>query len=140
MSNESDPIKANAVKLNSVSKWYDISLRKGNNLLPLLFANKRIYSTRKNSPNFFHALDGVSFDIPHNSSLGIIGENGAGKSTLLQIIAGITRPSCGALKVNGRVASLLELGSGFDPNFTGRENVVLNASILGLSKKPKESE
>lgn len=135
LSNESDPIKANAVKLNSVSKWYDISLRKGNNLLPLLFANKRIYSTEKNSPNFFHALDGVSFDIPLNSSLGIIGENGAGKSTLLQIIAGITRPSCGTLKVNGRVASLLELGSGFDLNFTGRENVVLNASILGLSKE-----
>ena len=61
-------------------------------------------------------------NLPKNTSLGIIGENGAGKSTLLQIIAGITRPSCGNLEVNGRVASLLELGSGFDQNFTGREN------------------
>ncbi len=135
MRNESDSIVLNAVKLDSISKWYDIKLRRGNSLLTRLFANKETHPAEKISSNFFHALDAISFEVPQNASLGIIGENGAGKSTLLQIIAGIIRPSCGTLKVNGRVASLLELGSGFDLNFTGRENVVLNASILGLSKE-----
>lgn len=124
----------NAVKLDSVSKWYDIRPRKGHSLISRLFATKN-FSLQKIPLNSFHALDEVSLNLPPNSSLGIIGENGAGKSTLLQIIAGITRPSCGNLEVNGRIASLLELGSGFDQNFTGRENVILNATILGLSKE-----
>ena len=124
-----------AVKLDSVSKWYDIRPRKGNSLISKLFASQKSFSLQKIPHNSFHALDEVSLNLPKNTSLGIIGENGAGKSTLLQIIAGITRPSCGNLEVNGRVASLLELGSGFDQNFTGRENVILNATILGLSKE-----
>lgn len=83
----------------------------------------------------FHALQGVDLELRRGEALGIIGLNGSGKSTLLQIIAGTLRPTSGELKVNGRVAALLELGSGFNPEFTGKENVYLTASILGLTRK-----
>lgn len=80
------------------------------------------------------ALNDINFSVATGDSLGIIGLNGSGKSTLLQIIAGTLQPTCGEVSVKGRVAALLELGSGFDPEFSGRENVFLNASILGLSQ------
>lgn len=85
------------------------------------------------------ALSHVEFNVESGDSLGIIGLNGSGKSTLLQIIAGTLQPSQGSVEVVGRVAALLELGSGFDPEFTGRENVFLNASILGLSQAEIEA-
>jgi lipopolysaccharide transport system ATP-binding protein len=83
----------------------------------------------------FSALDDVSFEIRRGETFCIVGENGSGKSTLLQIVAGILYPSKGDVFVSGRVAALLELGTGFNPEFTGRQNVYLNAAILGLSKK-----
>jgi lipopolysaccharide transport system ATP-binding protein len=83
----------------------------------------------------FYALKDVSFEIKKGEAVGIIGRNGSGKSTLLQMIAGTLTPTSGSIQVNGRVAALLELGSGFNPDFTGRENVYLNASVLGLTKE-----
>ncbi|HYL04575.1 MAG TPA: ABC transporter ATP-binding protein [Thermoanaerobaculia bacterium] len=82
----------------------------------------------------FRALSGVSFSLPKGEGLAIIGENGAGKSTLLKLLAGIGVPTAGAVRVQGKVASILELGSGFHPEFTGRQNIVLNAAMLGLSE------
>ena len=83
----------------------------------------------------FYALKDVSFTVEPGHSMGIIGGNGAGKSTLLSLVAGLSRPNEGVVTVNGKVAALLELGSGFHPDLTGRENVALNASLLGLSRK-----
>jgi len=88
----------------------------------------------------FHALEGVSFHLTRGEGLAVIGENGAGKSTLLKILAGITHPSSGRVAVQGKVASILELGSGFHPEFTGRENIVLNAAMLGLSDREVEEK
>ena len=90
---------------------------------------------RRPAHRAFHAVQGVSFDLAHGEGLALIGENGAGKSTLLKMLAGITAPTSGALQVSGKVASILELGSGFHPEFTGRQNVVLNAAMLGLSEE-----
>ena len=83
----------------------------------------------------FRALEDVSFTLPRGEGLALIGENGAGKSTLLKILAGITAPTSGEFRVSGKIASILELGSGFHPEFTGRQNVVLNAAMLGLSQE-----
>ena len=82
----------------------------------------------------FRALEAVDLELRQGQSLGIIGENGAGKSTLLKIIAGVVRPSAGTVEVNGRVGALLELGSGFHPDYTGRENIHLSSALMGLSR------
>ena len=83
----------------------------------------------------FYALRNVSFNVARGETLGIVGRNGSGKSTILKLIAGVTAPSEGDITVCGRVCPLIELGAGFHPDLTGRENVFLNASILGLSQK-----
>lgn len=91
--------------------------------------------TGSDDPEGFWALRNVSFEIKKGVSVGIIGPNGSGKSTLLKILAGVTRPTEGSVEIKGRVASILEIGSGFHPELTGRENIHLNGSILGFSKK-----
>jgi len=87
----------------------------------------------------FDALSHLNFEIEKGDSLGILGKNGSGKSTLLKVIAGVTKPSDGRITVNGRVAPLIELGAGFHPELTGRENVYLNGSILGIKHKDMET-
>lgn len=83
----------------------------------------------------FYALKNVSFQVRDGESLAIIGRNGAGKSTLLSLVAGLASPETGTVRVEGRIAALLELGSGFHPDLTGAENLILNASLLGLSRR-----
>ncbi len=88
---------------------------------------------RKHAP--FHALSDVSFDVREGEGLAVIGSNGAGKSTLLGLTAGLAEPDSGTVEVNGRMAALLELGSGFHPDLTGRENLYLNSSLMGFTEK-----
>jgi len=83
----------------------------------------------------FTALEGVSFEVPGGTTFGVIGENGSGKSTLLKLLAGITKPTRGTLSVRGRVSALIELGAGFHPEISGRENVAINGIMLGLTRK-----
>ena len=119
----------NAVEFQGVSKSYSIYDSPGDRLKELLSFNRR--KLHKD----FWALHDVSFETRRGETFCIIGENGSGKSTLLQMVAGILHPSRGSLAVSGRVSALLELGAGFNPEFTGRDNVYLNGSILGLSTR-----
>jgi len=119
----------NAVEFQSVSKSYSIYDSPGRRLRELLTFN------RLKLHKDFWALHDVTFETRRGETFCIVGENGSGKSTLLQMVAGIMQPTSGALAVNGRVSALLELGAGFNPEFTGRDNVYLNGSILGLSTK-----
>ncbi len=99
------------------------------------FANGDSKSKPQSSKEVFFALKDVSFQIERGDRLGIIGRNGAGKSTLLKILSRIIEPSSGKIKIKGRVASLLEVGTGFHPELTGRENIFLNGAILGMSRQ-----
>ncbi len=119
----------NAVEFQHVAKSYAIYESPGGRLTELATLN------RLRRHRDFLALDDVSFSAERGETFCIIGQNGAGKSTLLQIVAGILTPTSGRVEVNGRVAALLELGAGFNPEFTGRDNVYLNAAIMGLSKR-----
>lgn len=119
----------NAVEFQSVSKSYSIYDSPGDRLKELLSFN------RLKRHHDFWALHDVSFETRRGETFCVIGENGSGKSTLLQMVAGILHPTRGSVTVNGRVSALLELGAGFNPEFTGRDNVYLNGSILGLSTR-----
>lgn len=117
------------IKAENLSKQYSlIKQRTFKEFLPAFFGGK-------NTKIKFNALSHLNFEIKKGESLGILGKNGSGKSTLLKIIAGVTKPSDGRITVDGRVAPLIELGAGFHPELTGRENVYLNGSILGIRKK-----
>jgi ABC-type polysaccharide/polyol phosphate transport system ATPase subunit len=122
-----------AVRASGLGKCYHIYDRPEDRLKQILWRGRRSFYRE------FWALRDVSFEVPRGATLGIIGRNGSGKSTLLQLLAGTLTPTTGSCTVNGRVAPLLELGTGFNPEFSGRENVFLNAAILGLSQAEIEA-
>ena len=109
-------------------------------LRPKALKNRLSHEGKSRYYTDFFALDHLNIEIKKGEAVGIIGRNGSGKSTLLQMIAGTLTPTTGEIQVNGRVAALLELGSGFDPDFTGRENIFLNGSLLGLSRTDIQSK
>jgi len=117
------------VEFNNVSKIY---YRHGGHML-LRNRIKHLVSGKKTES--FAALKHVSFKMKRGESMAVVGPNGAGKSTLLGLVAGLSRPDTGSISVNGRIAALLELGSGFHQDLTGAENITLNASLLGLTRK-----
>ena len=117
-----------AIKVENLSKCYHIYDRPKDRLLQMLARGRKQYYRE------FWAVKDVSFEIKKGETVGIIGRNGSGKSTLLQMICGTLNPTSGTITTNGRIAALLELGSGFNPEFTGRENVYMNAAVLGLSR------
>jgi lipopolysaccharide transport system ATP-binding protein len=118
-----------AITMTGVTKDYPVFRSPRERLMSLLKPGTP--SPKK----IFRALDDVSLEVPKGETMGIIGRNGAGKSTLLQILCGTVSPTSGAVTIRGRFAALLELGAGFNPDFNGRENVYLNASLLGLSRR-----
>lgn len=118
-----------AIEVNGLGKCYQIYDKPSDRLKQMLMRGRKQYYKE------FWALKDVSFKIKKGETVGIIGRNGSGKSTLLQMICGTLNPSAGEVKVNGRVAALLELGAGFNPEFSGVENVYMAASLYGLSKE-----
>lgn len=144
-----------AIRVSNLSKSYHIYDKPNDRLKQFIFpklcrvfpklrgvlSNSQL-SMERTAPAFykeFWALKDVSFEINKGEAVGIIGRNGSGKSTLLQMICGTLNPTSGSIQTHGRVAALLELGSGFNPEFTGRENVYMNASVLGLSNNEIEA-
>lgn len=121
-----------AVSVQKLSKAYKIFETPGKRLLYHLF--------KANTGKDFYALSDISFDIKKGESFGIIGRNGSGKSTMLQILAGIIKATSGEILVNGKIAALLELGSGFNPENTGYENIYMNAAIMGVKKNEIEKK
>lgn len=116
-----------SISVRGLSKCYCVYDRPSDRLKQMLYRGRRSYYRE------FWALQDVSFDLTPGQTLGVIGRNGSGKSTLLQMICGTLSPTCGKVQIKGRTAALLELGSGFNPEFTGRENVYMNAALLGLT-------
>lgn len=117
------------IKIDNLSKCYEVYAKPYQRLLQLLAGGKRKYYSE------FWALRNTSLEVQPGETVGIIGTNGSGKSTLLQMLCGTLNPTSGTISVRGRVAALLELGAGFNPEFTGKENVYVNAAILGLTRE-----
>ena len=122
-----------SISVQNISKSFEIYAKPVHRLWQMLFAGRRCFYRE------FKALQNIDFDVRRGECVGIIGRNGAGKSTLLQIIAGTLRSSSGSCTLSGRVAALLELGSGFNPEFSGKDNVFLNAAVLGFSREQTEA-
>lgn len=130
-----------AIKVENLSKCYQIYAKPHDRLKQSIYP--RLQRLVGKQPTQYHrefwALKDVSFEIKKGETVGIIGRNGSGKSTLLQMICGTLNPTSGSIQTNGRIAALLELGSGFNPEFTGRENVYMNAAVLGLSREETDA-
>jgi ABC-2 type transport system ATP-binding protein len=125
-------VTTKAIQVRDVSKRFRLFRDKPTSL------KARLLTSRSRAEDFW-ALRDVSFEVEQGSTLGLIGHNGSGKTTVLKCIAGILRPTAGTIRQGGRLAALLELGAGFHPELTGRENVYLNASFLGLSRKETDA-
>ncbi len=121
-----------AISVKGVSKKFRLSSERHQTL------KERVIHMGKSTHNDFWALNDVSIDVEEGTTFGLIGHNGSGKSTLLKLIGGILQPTAGEIVTHGRIAALLELGAGMQPDLTGRENIFLNGSILGLNKKELE--
>lgn len=117
---------------HDLKRWWALARGKEDPYLKIGMENDR---TQKAKSDYSWALRDVSFQVEQGDTLGIIGKNGAGKSTLLKLLSRVTSPSTGNIKIKGRIASLLEVGTGFHPELTGRENIFLNGAILGMSKR-----
>lgn len=126
-----------SIRVAGLSKRFEMYAQPVDRLKQMILPKARRWLRRSHREYFreFWALRDVNFDVCKGETVGIVGRNGSGKSTLLQLICGILTPTVGQVAVNGRIAALLELGSGFNPEFTGRENVYLNAAVLGLSRE-----
>ncbi|MGK0139103.1 MAG: lipopolysaccharide transport system ATP-binding protein, partial [Algoriphagus sp.] len=134
-----------AIEIKNTSKSYVIKhkLNQTNNIREDIvnFTKSTLFSKNKNSEKeLFWALKDVNLKVEQGDRLGIIGNNGAGKSTLLKILSRVTAPTTGEIRINGRMASLLEVGTGFHPELTGRENIYLNGSILGMRNQEIKSQ
>ena len=121
-----------ALRVNDVSICFNLSKEKVDNFKELFIKKLKGEKLRFNE---FWALKDVSFELKKGERLGILGLNGAGKSTLLKVIAGVYKPTKGSVQRYGHMAPMIELGAGFDPNYTGRENIFLYGSVLGFSKE-----
>lgn len=121
-----------AIKVTHLSKKYSIGIKKDGTLKESISG---LFHLSKLKSDEFWALKDISFEINKGDVVGVIGKNGAGKSTLLKILSQITKPTEGRIEINGRVASLLEVGTGFHPELSGRENIYLNGTILGMTRK-----
>lgn len=126
-----------AIRVETLAKCYQIYDRPHDRLKQFTLPRFQSLMGQKPKQYFreFWALKDVSFQVRRGETIGIIGQNGSGKSTLLQMICGTLAPTSGGIDCRGRIAALLELGSGFNPEFTGRENIYLNAVVLGLTQK-----
>ncbi len=130
------------IKIENISKKYKINLKQGryltlrDNLIKII---KNPFSILEKKDEFW-ALKKINFSVDRGEAIGIIGANGAGKSTILKILSRITPPTEGKIEINGRVSSLLEVGTGFNPELSGRENIFLNGAILGMGKKEIENK
>ena len=122
----------NAIEVNSLSKNFRLYHERNRYIKAAFLRGRRARYEE------FTALNDVSFDVPHGATLGIIGSNGSGKTTMLKCLTGIYTPEHGSIKIDGKVAALLELGAGFHPELTGSENIFLNGAILGMTKKDVE--
>jgi len=117
---------------NDLKRWWAMSVRGKED--PFLKVGQTNDRTTKGDSEFVYALQDITFDVEEGDVVGIIGKNGAGKSTLLKLLSRITAPTSGTIKARGRIASLLEVGTGFHPELTGRENIYMNGSIMGMRK------
>ena len=126
--------KQNVIEVSNIEKAFKVFYDRGKSLKEMVITRgRRTYEKRE-------VLKGITFQIKKGEAVGLIGKNGCGKSTLLKLLTKIIYPDKGYISVQGRVSSLLELGAGFHPDMSGRENIYLNAAVFGLSRKEIKKE